>query len=110
MKPQAVVVLYHRTSLEDARTILSEGFRDSAGFIFNTRSWTGVWFCSSPTGGENGDVVLAVKLAIDDQELARWEWTGEGRDYREWLIPANVVNQRGTIERAEKSDHSIVAA
>jgi hypothetical protein len=110
MKPQTSVILYHRTSVENARTILSEGFHDSAGFIGNTRTWTGVWFSSSPSGGENEEVVLVVRLNLDERELAKWEWTGEGRPFNEWLIPANIVNQRGTIERTENSDHSIVAA
>lgn len=112
MSPQAGagVVLYHHTTIENARTIIGEGFRDSAGFFLNTRTWTGVWFSSSPRGSEEVDAVLTVRLDIDEQELSSWEWTGEGRDYREWLIPANIVNQRGTIERMEKSDHSIVAA
>lgn len=110
MSLQAGIVLYHQTSIENARTIIVEGFRDSAGFFLNTRTWTGVWFCSSPHGSEDGEVFLKVRLDIDEQELASWEWTGEGRDYREWLIPASIVNQLGTIERTEKSDHSIVAA
>jgi hypothetical protein len=109
MSPHTSVVLYHRTSIDNARAILTDGFRDSAGFFLNTRTWTGVWFCSSPASSEQGEVVLTVKLDIDDEELARWEWTGEGRDYREWLIPANIANRRATIELTEQPN-SIAAA
>lgn len=110
MDSKAGVVLYHQTTIETARTIIGEGFRDSSGFFHNTRTWTGVWFSSSPRGSEEGEVVLIVRFDLNEQELARWEWTGEGRDCRQWLIPANIVNQRGTIERTEKSDHSTAAA
>lgn len=110
MNPQAGVVLYHRTSAENARSILSDGFQNSADYFLTARTWTGVWFCASPPENEGGEVVLAVTIDIDDQELARWEWSGEGREDREWLIPANIVNQRGTIKLRDRSDHSIVAA
>jgi hypothetical protein len=110
MNPQSGILLYHRTSTEIARTIIAEGFRDSAEFFENTRTWTGVWFSSSPHTADDGEVALRVRLDIEEQELASWEWTGEGRDYREWLIPANIVNQRGKIEGLEDSDHSTVAA
>jgi hypothetical protein len=103
------VVLYHHTSIDNARAILCDGFRDSAGFFLNTRTWTGVWFSSIPTSTEDGEVVLTVKLDIDEQELARWEWSGEGRDYREWLIPADIVNRRGKIQLTDHPN-SIVAA
>jgi len=38
-----------------------------------------------------------VKVETDEHELARWEWAAEGRRYREWLIPANIINRCATI-------------
>jgi hypothetical protein len=110
MGSTAGVVLYHQTNVETARTIILDGFRDSSGFIEDTRTWTGVWFRESPKGTEGSEVVLTVRFDLDEEDLACWEWTGEGRDCREWLIPANIVNQRGSIERTEKSGHSTAAA
>ena len=31
---------------------------------------------------------------MTDQELSEFEWVVEGKTYREWLIPAEVINPR----------------
>ncbi len=46
-----------------------------------------------------------VELEIDRRELARWEWAAEGRTYREWLIPANILNKCATVELVEGSSN-----
>lgn len=109
MSQESGIVLYHRTTAENARLILSEGFQDSTEFFQNTPTWKGVWFSAEPRK-EPDEVVVKVELDLDEQELAQWEWSGEGRDYREWLIPAHIVNQRSTSKLVDHSDHSTVAA
>jgi hypothetical protein len=34
--------------------------------------------------------------------LADYEWVEEGRDYREWLIPADVIAKLAAVERCVK--------
>ena len=41
--------------------------------------------------------MLRVTLDIPESELAEWELVEEGKPYREWLIPARIINQCGVI-------------
>ena len=100
MKKNGRFIFYHRTTVEGARSILESGFRNSSGYFLNNRIWNGVWLSSIPVDNEHcaaGDALLMVKVETDEHELARWEWTAEGRAYREWLIPANIINRCATI-------------
>jgi hypothetical protein len=75
--------------------------------------WTGVWLSARPLNKSDvpeADTLLMVKLDISERELARWEWTAEGRSFREWLIPAKVINQRMSVEVVDLLDSSTVAA
>ena len=91
-------ILFHHTTAGDARSILEAGFRDDCGRDLSRPTWRGVWLSASPEddGGPEGGQTVAVKLAMEERELAGWEWTGEGRPSREWLIPAGVLNARVT--------------
>lgn len=113
MKQNGRFIFYHRTNAHNARAIIESGFRNSTGHFLNNRIWTGAWLSSIPVDSEQGaadDALLLVKLDIDDRELARWEWAAEGRTYREWLIPANIINRCATFELVEQMDCSTVAA
>ena len=113
MEQNGRFIFYHRTTAEKARSIIESGFRNSSGYFLSNRTWTGVWLSSIPVDSErgaDGDALLMVKLEIDEQELARWEWAAEGRTYREWLIPANIINRCATFELVDQMDFSTVAA
>lgn len=101
MKHNARFMFYHRTNAVNAHEIIDRGFSNTSGYYLNTRVWTGVWLSSIPIDGQaeaEGDSLLMVKLKIDERELSRWEWTGEGRSYREWLVPAAIVNRCAVVE------------
>ena len=101
-------IFFHRTTPEDARSVIESGFKNGSGYFLSNRIWTGVWLSSVPIGsdhGAEGDALLMVELEIDDGELARWEWVAEGRTYREWLIPANILNKCATVELVERSSN-----
>jgi len=34
---------------------------------------------------------------VPETELAEYEWIEDGKDYREFLIPAAVINEQGRI-------------
>ena len=113
MKQNGRFIFYHRTNAHNAHAIIASGFHNSTGHFLNNRIWTGAWLSSIPVDSEHGaegDALLMVKLEIDDRELARWEWATEGRTYREWLIPANIINRCATFELVDQMDFSTVAA
>ena len=55
--------------------------------------WKGVWLADEPLdcgAGAKGFTVLSVKIPIDN--IRRYEWVEEGKLYREFLVPAALVN------------------
>ncbi len=94
--------LYHRTSRGAVGTILAHGFRDEWGYYLTDRLWYGVWLCESPVGadqGPAGDTVLAIDLDLSDIDLIEYAWDF-GKGYRDFLLPAEVINGRAAILRA----------
>ena len=92
-----VSTFYHRTSA--AKKILEEGFRDreaTYGVIGANRTFRGVWLSDRPLDAADcidGDTLL--KIEIPETLLVDYEWIEDGKHYREWLIPAEVVNACG---------------
>ena len=113
MKHNGRFIFYHRANAEEARAILESGFTNSSGYFRDNKIWTGVWLSSTPVdSSNNGDdeALLIVKLEADERALSRWEWTAEGRSYREWLIPAALINKCAKIESVDQLEFSPVAA
>ena len=95
------MILYHRTSTEAATAILREGFRDATGRYMTDRLHSGVWLSAVPldlNSGGGGDAVLRISLNLSEKRLAEYEWVEEGKEYREWLIPSELVNAGGAVE------------
>ena len=66
------------------------------------RTIGGVWLSERPLDVNEGgtaahDTVLRVTLDIPESELAEWECIEEGKPYREWAIPADIVNRCGVV-------------
>jgi hypothetical protein len=38
-----------------------------------------------------------VQLDMRDADLAWYEWVEEGKGYREWLLPAALLNAKGSV-------------
>ncbi len=98
------LVLYHRTTVKNANRILAHGFKDATGTYLTEQEWsgvppqkfTGVWLSDQLLDineGVPGDVVFVVTLDLSEAELDQYEWVEEGKPYREWLVPAELVNQ-----------------
>jgi len=99
------MILYHRTTPETASAILGHGFRNSTGSYLTDRQFTGVWFSDQPLdidGTREFSAVLCVLLDATQDELVEWEWVEEGKPYREWLIPAEVLNSSGVVSLCEE--------
>jgi hypothetical protein len=59
----------------------------------------GVWFSDRPLDtneGVRGDMLLRITLPLGRRELDKYEWVEESKPYREWQLPAALVNSRHT--------------
>jgi hypothetical protein len=102
---QTPLVFFHRTSGQKAERILANGFRDGRGTYMTDREFEGVWLSDRPLDaneGACGDALLRVTLSRRD--VAEYEWRDEGKTYREWLMPAALVNQFAIVELVDESE------
>lgn len=86
--------LFHRT--HKAKEILSRGFRDGKGTYMTAHEWKGVWLSNIPleaSEGARGNTLLSID--IPEGVVTPYEWVEEGKPYREFLIPAKIVNSFG---------------
>lgn len=84
--------LYHRTDAKDV--ILAEGFTDAEGEYLTERLHGGVWLRDrilDTNEGVAGEDVL--DLEIPEEIVAPFEWIEEDKGYREFLVPAEIVNR-----------------
>ena len=98
--------LFHVTAGENAAAILRNGFRDVRGTYLSEVEHTGVWLSDRPLDsneGPDGDVILSVLLP-QLEAIADFEWVEDGKPYREWLVPAALVNQIAAVSIYEESD------
>jgi hypothetical protein len=89
------MILFHRTTEESAAAIIENGFADHTGNYLTESSHTGVWLSDVPLDineGPKGDVLLEVALSIPENRLSEYEWAEDWRDYREFLVPAELIN------------------
>jgi hypothetical protein len=94
--------LYHSTSRKAAGAILAGGFRDSCGYYLTDRLWCGVFLADRPlyrSEGTKGEILVCVEIPEDVALSYEWE-DGQGipKPYREFLIPAKVVNRYQPFE------------
>ena len=105
----SMIALYHSTSREAAESILAHGFRDGIGYYMAnrrwSRRWSGVWLSDVPLDGGGGGVLLRVHLKLPESDLVEYEWIEEGKPYREWLVPAAILN---SVMRIEVTTHQAV--
>ncbi|MFF2384057.1 hypothetical protein [Streptomyces sp. NPDC058108] len=96
--PGAVVTYFHTT--DAATAILRDGFRDGeGGYMFANLTLRGVFLANTPVGvneGAKGDEVLAVTIPADC-DLGDFELAQEGSTYREWCVPAELLNAHGSV-------------
>ncbi len=84
-------------SPDEADRTLRLGFEDHRGSYLTNREWLGVFLFDRPLdgndfGGINATVLLEIDLAFPESAIADYEWIEEGKAYREWLIPARLLN------------------
>lgn len=99
------MILFHRTSIGDAREIVKRGFVDEK-WAFHVRDSDepakvhGVWLADRPLSeqeGPDGDAILEVHLDLAEESLERFEMEGIFWDARLWVVPAELLNPHATI-------------
>ena len=80
---------------DQAEMILEGGFQDGAGFYRGGRLHRGVWLFDRPVeaGKEISDHSRTVVVDIPDDVALRHEWLEEKTGYRQFLLPAAIVNR-----------------
>jgi hypothetical protein len=94
------VTFYHCTTKAVAAAILRDCFRDGSGYYLTDHVHSGVWVSNVPLDmneGASGDVPLELQTEMSESDLEQYEWIEEGKSYREWLIPAEIINTRMKI-------------
>lgn len=96
------MVLFHRTTIAEARSIMKDGFSDTTWDfgLQDARTGeavraTGVWLAGRPLGkddGIGGDALLEVQLNLGNPELEEYELEGMLWDTQLWVVPADLVN------------------
>lgn len=85
---------FHRTN--QGSVILRQGFRDASGTYGMASTFlTGVWISNQPLDvneGATGEQLLAIELNFD---ISCYEVVGDKSTYREWCVPADLLNGAG---------------
>jgi hypothetical protein len=71
----------------------------------STEEHTGVWLSNVPLDaneGAFGDTLLGVELDLTYEQLRLYGWVQDGAGYREWLIPAQIINAKATVRILEE--------
>lgn len=105
------MLCYHRTAAADA--ILRDGFRDAEGFYMMAldEPLRGVFISDEPLDvneGAKGDELLEVGVP-DDLDLSQFELVEDGKGYREWCVPAELLNSRSTVRRVSEEEEDELA-
>jgi hypothetical protein len=85
---------FHRTAAADK--ILSDGFRNGSGRYLTDEQHEGVWLADRTLDEDPGAgayTVLAVE--VPESVVSDYEWVEDGKSYREFLVPADLLNQFG---------------
>ena len=104
--------LYHFTTADAVRGIISDGFRDCAGAFATGRAWQGVWLTDDPARVAEDDsapqpgALLAVDLDVPATTLDRFEWVLGGRNSNRWLVPADWLNRHAERIAASAITHA----
>lgn len=88
--------LYRRTD-QDPVAVGRDGFTDRVGRYLTEQEWSGVWLSDRPLDaneGAEGAHLLELTIDATESDLADYEWIEEDKTYREWLVPAAVLNPR----------------
>ena len=88
----------HRTNRAAADEILRDGFRDGTGGYRTDQDHTGVWLSDRDIDVDPGaHTAVLLSVEIPAALVEPFEWIEGGKPYREFLVPAAVLNQNGRV-------------
>jgi len=92
----APVPLYYRTSAAEAQAILDHGFTDNAcGMLGTGETKAGVYAHDEPGDTADAATTVLLHLSIPEARIRLYELVDYSASVREWLIPADVLNEYG---------------
>jgi hypothetical protein len=101
------VILYHAVRDQaTAETIFAQGFRDARGYDSADRWWRGVWLFDLPlldTGRGRVGAALLIRVDVPQGIADAYESVQQHAIYREWLIPADILNQYPRVRAQDPS-------
>ena len=97
--------LFHGTHAKNAANILKRGFRDTTRCYMMNTTVTGVWVSDKILDESESafcDVVLQIEAKVSKINLDFYEVKEAGKPYREWCIPASILND-GKISKLSQT-------
>jgi hypothetical protein len=82
--------LYHRT--DHAQAIRDGGFVDGEGYYLTAHVHCGVWVSDQPLDGNEGAFGDVLEIEVPEEVAVPFEWVEDGKGYREFLMPASILN------------------
>jgi hypothetical protein len=94
--------LFRRVRPSEAERVLAGGFENHTGTYLTDREWTGVWVSDRALDCNEGIplaaiVLLEIQLHVPEAAIADYEWVEEEKTYREWLLPAVLLNRYASV-------------
>ena len=97
--------VYHVTSAESADAVRAHGFVDATGTYLTVNEYAGVWVSDSPLDINEmaGAYDVCFEIEVPEDSISKFEWVEELKTYREWLVPAEILNlcPRRILEQRE---------
>jgi hypothetical protein len=95
------MIVYHVTGPDAAAAIDREGFADNTGHFMLDAEFTGVWVSDVPLEDAwPDDDRVVFEIDVPTETLSEWECVSDRPNYyREWLIPAAVLNCTPRVRR-----------
>lgn len=105
------MIVYHRTPHADP--ILEGGFRNGEGsYGLQHHTLRGVFVSEVPLDineGAAGEDLLEVTLPHDEHRYTDFELIEKAKTYREWCIPAEVLNADAVVRRVTTEEEDALA-
>jgi hypothetical protein len=100
-----LIRLFHGTTRASAAKIRAEGFRDGTGTYMTSMTFRGTWLSDRPLDENEGACSQAYfEVEIESALVEPYEWIEKGKPYREFLVPARIINKHGKMIRRESLD------
>jgi len=100
--------LYHGTTTAAQQAILLAGFQDGSGSYMTDREHSGVWLSNRLLDENEGVCSEALLIVEIDAGLVEpYEWVNEPpMGYREFLVPAAILNAHATVTSGDRTSES----